>query len=237
MLLGAAGARQSTAAEDVESSSNKGEQKIAIKPIAYKEASQFREFLELVGVEYVVNPTLNTITLKGIPDRVNQAIKGIDTLDTPEQTIELTLYLVEASRTNTESISAPAGLHKAIEQLRGAFGFSGFRLLDSISLRVLSGRHGEITSSARLGDDPERNPNYKVSFDRVRLLPPDGDTVPVRIEDLRFELTGANGLYAGLRTDVEVAVGQMAVIGRSTARGLDGNLVLIINPELINGKS
>jgi hypothetical protein len=221
-------------AEDTKECEAKKSERVSIKPVAYIDASELGEFLDLLGVEYVINPRLNTITLKGSPpERVDSAIRGIEALDEPVPTIELAVYLIEASHNHNETIDATADLRKATEQLQGAFGFSGFRLLDSVSLRVLTGRGGEITSSARLGDDPKLHPNYKVSFRVARLLPPDTEAFRVRLEDLRFELSGADSLYAALRTDVEVEAGQMAVIGRSTARGLDGNLVLIIDPKVI----
>jgi hypothetical protein len=208
----------------------------AVKPLAHVDAREFENVLALLEVEYVVKPAMNVIVLKGRKEAIESALRAIEALDQPQPNLELTAFIVSASKTHDESRGIPDDLRPVVDQLRGVFGYSGFELLDAASLRIQVGRRGTIQGGLALGDPEGRTvARYAIRFARVRIAPPDDSAEGwlIRLDDLTFGLTGDGGELAQLRTDVAIVEGQKAVIGRSAASGIGDSVVLIVDAKIL----
>jgi len=203
--------------------------RMAVKPLAHIEASELRDVLALLDVRYVVKSEMNVIVLKGSNEAIEAALRAIETLDVPAPRLELTLFVVSASKQHDEIREIPPSLAPAIDQLRGVFSYRGFELLDVASLKVLAGRRGYIEGGVNLGADGLGR--YQISFSNVRVVPgekPGGWRF--HLNDLNFNLSSNKVKpMVQIRTEVVVREGQKAVIGRSTPQGGDENLVLIVD--------
>jgi len=203
--------------------------RMAVKPLAYIEAAELRDVLALLNVSYVVKPEMNVIVLSGTNEAVDAALRAIQALDVPAPKLELTLYVVAASKQHDESREIPQSLEPAINQMRGVFSYSGFELLDVASLKVLAGRRGVIEGGVNLGAGELGR--YRIGFENVRVVPGERpDSWMFHLNNLRFDLNRMRGgEMVEIQTEVVVREGQKAVIGRSTPQGGDENLILIVD--------
>ncbi len=205
-----------------------------IKATMHIEVREAIAVLELLDVDFAIKEDQNLVVLRGEAYAVDTALKVIDALDEPRPSIDLRVFVLAASK--EESIDVPGELESAVEQLKGVLGYTGFRLLDSITLQVMEGRKARADGGIRLGGDDERT-SYRFSFQKITVVPE--DDVRIRFKDLKFEVDGpiAGTLRASLMTDVEIRQGQKAVIGSSTPRGAGDTLVLILEASVPPGPS
>ncbi len=201
-------------------------QRTVIKATKYIEVREATEVLELLDVEFALKEDQNLIVLRGEDYAVKTALKVIDALDEAWPNIDLRVFVLAASKEGEADV--PSELESAVDQLKGVFGYSGFQLLDSITLRVLEGRQARADGGIRLGDDLERT-GYRFSFEKILVVPED-DSLNIRLRGLKFEVDGpvAGSLRASLMTDVQIREGQKAVIGSSTPQGVGETLILIV---------
>ncbi len=200
-----------------------------IKATKYIDVKETASVLELLDVEFAFKEDQNLIVLRGESYAVETAIKVIDALDEMWPNIDLRVFVLAASKEGEADV--PSELEDAVGQLRGVFDYSGFQLLDTITLRVLEGRQARVGGGIRLGDDSERT-GYHFSFQKILVVPED-DSLKIRLKGLRFDVDGpvAGSPRASLMTDVQIREGQMAVIGSSTPRGVGDTLILIIEAK------
>lgn len=206
-----------------------------IKATMHIEVSEAESVLGLLGVNYALKPDQNLIVLRGEGYAVDTALKVIDALDVPRPTIDLVVYVLSASKQGTAEV--PESLKTAVGQLQTVFGYSGFKLLDHVTLRVLEGRSGRADGGILLGDDTRRT-GYHFAFKKVSVVPED-DVVRIRLKGLTFAVNGAGSEThrARLMTDVEIRAGQKAVIGSSTPQGIGDTLVLIVEASAPRDRS
>ncbi len=203
-------------------------ERTVIKATQYIDVEEARPVLELLPVHFALKPDQDLIVLRGESYAVENAIKVIGALDKARPSINLRVFVLSASKQGPSDV--PEALEATVSQLKGVFGYTGFELLDSITLQVLEGRRGRADGGIRLGEDNGRT-GYHFGFDKVTLVPAEGVRQrDIRIKKLRFEVNGhAEGtLRASLMTDVQIREGQKAVIGSSTPQGVGDTLVLII---------
>ncbi len=196
-----------------------------IKATMHIEVSEAEPVLGLLDVNFALKPDQNLIVLRGDSYEVETAIKVIDALDTPRPMIDLHVYVLAASKQGSANV--PEGLVEAVDRLQSLFGYSGFQLLDRITLRVLEGRRGQAEGGFLLGEDKTRA-GYHFGFDKVSVEPRDSFN-NIRIKRLQFNVSGS--LQAGLMTDVAIREGQKAVIGSSTPQGSEDTFVLIVEAK------
>ncbi len=210
------------------------QKRTVIKATMHIEVREAVAVLELLDVEFAIKEDQNLIVLRGESYAIETAIKVIDALDEPRPSIDLRVFVLAASKEGSSDV--PGDLESTVKQLQGVLGYTGFRLLDSITLQVMEGRKARADGGIRLGSDEERT-SYRFSFQKVTVVPE--DDVRIRFKDLKFEVDGpiAGTLRASLMTDVEIRKGQKAVIGSSTPRGAGDTLVLILEASVPPGPS
>ncbi len=205
-------------------------QRTVIKATAYIDVGEAEAVLDLLDVNYALKPDQNLIVLRGEAYAVDTALKVIDALDEPRPSIDLHVSVLSASRQGETDV--PEEFKSVVGQLRNIFGYSGFTLLDNITLRVLEGGAARADGAIRLGDDTERT-GYHFGFRKITVVPEDDsqdDSLNIRIRGLKFDVNGqvAGTLRASLMTDVQIREGQKAVIGSSTPQGAGETLILIV---------
>ncbi len=223
-----AAAQEEAESNNTESAPSARKHRTVIKATQFIDVSEAEAVLALLDVHFALKPDQNLIVLRGESYAVETAIKVIDALDQPRPSIDLQVSVISASQEG--KVDVPKDLEAAVDQLRGVFGYSGFTLLDSITLRVLEGRTARADGAIRLGNDTERT-GYSFSFQKIILVPDAEERVRnIRLKKLKFEVNGhdAETPRASLMTDVQIREGQKAVIGSSTAQGVGETLILIV---------
>ncbi len=215
-----------------------------LKSTMHVEVREVVPILRILNVEFAIKEDQNTIVIRAEEGYMDTALAVIEALDTPRPSFDVRVFVVAASQEETGRTGITEGLESALSQLQGVFGYRGFTLLDSVSLRVMEGRNGRIDGGVYLGGSDVRT-GYRLSFDKAHLVsepdgPPgperrEGDVWRVRLDGLSFIVgdDDAGAPRAQLRTDVQFIEGQKAVIGSSTPEGIGETLILIIEAEVL----
>jgi hypothetical protein len=210
-----------------------------IKQTRYVDVHELERILGMLELQIRLKPDINAIVLRGrSQSEIDTALRLIEALDVPPEpghTVEVSAYVIEAAKEAGGNVGISENLAAAVEQLQKLFGYQSFKLLDTVFLRVLDGRKGSVQGGLALGGDEQHTKAYQLALDRVTIIPRGDDGRLVRLDGLTFELEGggqAQRVY--FRTDVEVREGQKAVVGKSTPRGTDGTLVLIVEARVVD---
>ncbi len=205
--------------------------------LKYISALQLKSALELTNADVEINPSLNLIAARS-PDEeeletIRRMVETLDVAPEPVPTIELTAYVLASSPAEAAPASVPAELGETVDALEARFDYSGLRLLDSIFLRVGGGSGGRIDGSFPSGAIDQLT-GYQFHFDSATVSHR-GDAQVVRFGALTFVVTGEHpsGVQrAMLRTDVDVEVGEQAMVGKATPKGVDDTLILLVTAEV-----
>ena len=201
------------------------------------------------GVAMVPSGSTNSIALSGPQDKVAAVEAAIKQLDVPARSVELTVYFVVGGDQPTLTGSAvPQDLRDVIAQLKGAFSFKDYKMLDTLTLRTRAGSSAE-TSGILNAATPPRMSQFSI---RSASVGDDGSTI--RIDRMHAGLripysrtTAANEktgigtgvgktvdyINSGIDQDVDIKVGQKVVVGRSSLEGPQQALFLILTANVI----
>jgi hypothetical protein len=111
------------------------------------------------------------------------------------------------------------------------FSFKGFRLLDSILLRVQPGNRA--TASGTIAPSGEAK-SMKYSFEvQPSTVTEDPGGRLIRLDNLSLgvERGDMNAAIAGIRTEITVREGQRVVVGKSNI-GAGGSLILVVTAKV-----
>jgi len=191
-------------------------------------------------------PSGSGIALSGPQDKVAAVEAAIKQLDVPAKSVDLTVYfVVGGDQANLAGYAVPQDLRDVIAQLKGAFGFKDYKMLDTLTLRTRAGSSAD-TSGILNGANP---PKMSVFSIRSASVSEDGSTI--RIErmhaGLRIPYTKTNVdpktamatgrsvdyINSGIEQDVDIKVGQKVVVGRSSLEGPQQALFLILTASVI----
>lgn len=205
-----------------------------VKSTRFVDVRDLEPILQLLDVQVRLKPDINAIVLRGVEGRgLETAIKLIDALDAPTPSIEVSVFIVAASREKTARVNISEDLESAVSQLQTVFGYRGFELLDTVYVRVRESRSGKVSGGVAIGDDAT---TYRFSFRNARVTPVEDGPVLIRLDSLHFELNGTEEdtlPHAAFSTDVQVRMGQKAVIGKSTPEGAGETLILIVEAGIV----
>jgi hypothetical protein len=210
--------------------------------LKHLDPAQLTTTLDMLRVRYRMVPRSHSLVVNDSEERIRMAEELIATLDVPPsaaQTIEILVYVLEASRQATAPSDLPEGLESVARNLEGALGFRGFSLVDTLYMRTEDGSHGGVEGGGTGGIEDSQVPViYTFSFDSATLIERAGAQV-IRFKDLSFDTAMArdesNQLYrSGLRTDIEVRAGQTAVVGKATPSGSNQALVLVVRARVVD---
>ncbi len=211
-----------------------------IKRTKHVDVRELQKILSLLGLRIRLKEDINAIVLSGSDSDVDSALRLIEALDVPAEpgpTVQLTAYVIAASKDAEDAIGITEGLAPVVDQLRHLFGYRGFELLDNVFLRVRDTRGGRVEGGIVLGGEDQNRAAYQLTFRRVEIMSTEEAQRRVLIDGLNFELNGTrNGETQRVffQTDVEIREGQKAVVGKSTPRGTDDTLVLILEAQVLD---
>ena len=198
----------------------------------YVDVRQLQPVLRLFNADIEVRPGLNLIAVRTADEQEIETIRQIvETLDVAPElkpNIELTAYVLASSSGDTAAADIPAELGEAVSALEARFNVGALTLLDSIFLRVGDGSGGRVEGS--FPSWAEQLTDYQFHFDSATVSRQE-DTQVVRLNALTFAVMGENpaGVHrAMLRTDFEILVGEKAMVGKATPKGIDDTLILLI---------
>jgi len=209
-----------------------GKGRTVIKQTAYTDVRDLAELLGLLDVAVRIDVEHQAIVLRGHDSELDTAIKLIEALDeppAPSLSIELTVFIVGASKEKSDAAALPSDLEAVVARLGDLFGYRDFELLDTIFLRVRDGSGAQVESFLN-----EENP-YQFRFKRARIFGFNRTTMQEDESILRFEDLFFHHLKEStdLQTGVEIREGQKAVIGKTTP-GRDGQtLILVLEAKIL----
>ena len=202
------------------------------------------------GVSIVPNNQMKTLSISGPADKVAAVEAAIKQLDVAPKTIELTVYfVVGGDQPNLMGGAVPQDLRDVITQLKGAFTFKDYKMLDALTLRtqgrVVRGHVGHsecgqpsadvaVLDSQRHGergrDDDSHRPHARRAAHSVyspgRRRTPMPRAAAIAQKSVEY-------INSGIDQDVDVKEGQKVVVGRSSLEGPQQALFLILTAHVI----
>jgi hypothetical protein len=171
---------------------------------------------------------------------VEDTIRRLDVPSAAPKDIELTAwFLVASDKEPSTGTAPPAELEKVIAQLRAAFAFKNYRLIDAMALRCRSGQGAEASGAITGGQAPTLT-QFKL---RAATVAAGEKGTVVRIDALRAGLrlpaySGSGGAFqyvdTGINgTDITVGEGQKVVVGKSSMEGPDKALIVVLSVKVL----
>jgi hypothetical protein len=206
--------------------------------LKYADPRQVANLLNPLGVNIFASSELRAVAVsaraRDMPG-IEDAIKRLDVPAPPSPDIDLTAYFITGSDTPAEG-AIPKELESVVTQLKNAFPFKSYHLLDTLEMRTRSG-FGANTSSVSQADGSQQ-PVYDEI--KIRTASVEPDQVSVRVNGLaaviRVPRPGAGpggGLVdLNLNADVDIKGGQKVVVGR-LSMGHDQALFLVLTARVV----
>jgi type II secretory pathway component GspD/PulD (secretin) len=194
------------------------------------------------SAQIVSDPVLHTIAITGTPEGVTNAEQLLRRFDTPaaeakQHQIQLVMYLVEASDQASSDQRIPSDLTSPIEQLRKAFGYKGFRVIDTVITQSRENAEFSISglipgSANALGHQAMYEAQYKgVSYSESQKA--------LTVTGFRFYLrvpvtigTNTNFTDSAIRTAMTIKDGQKLVLGKLTKDQSERGVFLIVSSKI-----
>lgn len=194
-------------------------------PLKYADPRTVSEMLRVFEGQVIFNTELHALAVKASPQTMQAIEDAVARLDTPTaapKNIELTIYQVIGS--DGEGLNGgplPKDLDNVIPQLKNAFAFKSYRLLDVLTLRTRSGQRASTESS---GGFMQFGTVTKAVITMFQInsssIGADGSTI--RLDQIRsgtkipVENNPGNYSYQdlNLNTDLDIKEGQKVVVGR-----------------------
>ncbi len=222
-----------------------------IVEVRHADPDQLARVLRVFRVGVRSHPELGLITLEGGAEDVAAAAEAARRLDVPPEptrSIELTVHVLGASRGGDAGGSVPPALEEVARQLREVFGYRSVDLVDTLLLRVRDRGEGMVRG---ILSGPAAGIPYRLGLNKVFLA--DGaEGGSVRIDGLIFEASTPSsgevapgesedaqtpyhkGFLTTLVTDVDVQVGQKAVVGKAATGGVREGLILVLEAAVLD---
>jgi len=176
-------------------------------------------------------------TYKELMSAVEEVVRRLDVPIPAPVNVELTVYLLQASQQPAPDSAAPSELQPTIKQLKGAFAYQGFRVLDTLIVRSRAGQVAETTGVLSFGKDETGDYQFScqpslVSEDNTRLIRLDKLRLGARIP---FNLPGGgrSSRQVVINVDVDVREGQKVVVGKTGLEGPEKALILVVSGKVV----
>jgi hypothetical protein len=191
------------------------------------------------------DPVLGQMVIFGNADHVAHAEELLRKFDVPEvrkpaKTFEFTIYLVGAyvDPARTRGGPMPPDLDSVVKEMRSAFAYKGFGLLDAIPVTTrTSSRATEyegILPGTAVGINIKHF--YKVFIETPQLLE-DGKTVSTPSFRFTVEIpshsSGAKAGESGIASDLTVREGQKVVLGKIRLDDGDNAVFLVVTVKIL----
>jgi len=189
------------------------------------------------GATISTNRELKTISVRDFPENIaaiDAALRRLDVVETPKTDIELRLWVLLASNSETGGGRLPEDLKEAVGALKSTLTYRGYALVGSFVERVRDGARGIRGEGVTdIGDSGEKSARKAMQLEyqinSLVLEPSEKGPTTLRLDGFYFTLTG--GGRAQLRTDVTVRDGEKVIVGTSTVQ--DKGLVVVVSCRVI----
>lgn len=223
---------------------------------------QIRNLLVGTGIGATWDDVLRVIVVSGTSSAVASVEQTVKELDAEMAKVtvsnaELTVYVLGASEENGGPDHIPASLEKTANQIKSAFPYQSYRLLETVIARSRVGEQTHISGTLRpFKDNPDVNEpaTYNLQFRLASIATAAGRDLfriqafqfqagfPVRVGALimddklpagektkpRYATTQWQRSPAAIQTDFDISSGQQVVIGKA---GVAGNSAVFLIVE------
>ena len=195
---------------------------------------------------------LGLMVVYGPPSTLEFVEEAVKQLDVPSarpaqsknRNVEITAWLVGASRTDDSGSEIPPLLRPVVTQLRERFPYQGYRLLETASLRLRT-RSRERGSIAGLIPDLAVEGTAPASYGlRVHLnaiqSTPSGQTISINEVDLSARIPVRTSertsiqMDIGIETQIDLPVGKTVVVGKAGVRGVVDGIFLVLHANIVD---
>jgi hypothetical protein len=191
--------------------------------LKYADPQSVRNLLQVFQASLNANRELRVLAVDATPDTmaaIEDAIKRLDVPSAAPANIDLTVYMVVGHEGESTSGNAPVPkeLDPVVTQLKGAFAFKAYSLLDVLALRTRTGQQASTSSSG--GAMQSNGGQFQPVTTHLHLdtasVGNDGATIHINKLNANFSVPTNNNNYQNLslETDIDVKEGQKVVIGR-----------------------
>ena len=194
------------------------------------------------NVQIQFNDSMKVMMLNGLPANVAAAEAAVKLLDVAPKSVELTVYFVMGGDNPQQMAGAPAvpaDIRDVITQLKNAFTFKEYRMLDILTLRTRTGSDAETSGILNTGAPPKMSQfsirNVTVGEDGVIRIDHmhAGLRIPFRSSSTAAQPGKAEYVNSGIDQNVDIKEGQKVVVGRSSLEGPERALFLILTARVI----
>jgi hypothetical protein len=199
------------------------QQKVFI--LKYADTMNLVQLLKVFNAPMAPNPEMHALAVTAEPNvmqSIEEAIAKLDVPSSAQKNFDFTVYLVVGTEAeNIISSGVPKDLDSVIAQLKGAFSFKNYRLLDVMNVRARGGQNVSTRSSGGSVQFGSVIRQTTSTFSiRSASIGADGSTI--RLDRLSCQSHVPSevspGNYAdenlSLDTDIDIKEGQKVVIGR-----------------------
>lgn len=201
------------------------EQKVFV--LKYADAQNLRNLLQVFHATVDANRDMRVLAVDATPTTmaaIEDAIKRLDVPSAAPVNVDLTVYMLVGHEGENPAGSAavPKELDSVVTQLKNAFAFKNYSLLDVLELRTRTGQGASTTSSGGAVQTGMGNSSQPVITQlRLSSAGVDSDGSSIHINQLnaniRMPVSSGNGFEyqnLGVNTDIDIKEGQKVVIGR-----------------------
>jgi hypothetical protein len=191
--------------------------------------------LTSMRAQIISDEQLNTLAIKGKPEDIASTEELLRRFDVPgperrTRQIQLTIYMIEATNQPRQDSTLPSSLTSAVEQLRTAFGYKGFRLMDTI---LLQGREGAPVSLSGVlpvtATSSGEKLYYSAKYDHAGYTESEK---AIGVTGFRFNIgiPVVDGKFGntGIGTDLAIRADQKLVLGKLTHDPTPGTGVFLM---------
>ena len=163
------------------------------------------------------------------------ALKRLDAAETAKADVELRLWVLVASNSETGGAKLPEELKEAVGALKTTLSYRDYSLAGSFVARIRDGARGisgeGVTDLVPAG--PARAAGKKMQLEyrinSLALEPREAGAAAVKLDGFSLVLVGDG--RAQLKTDVTLRDGEKVVVGTSTVQ--DRGLVVVVSARVI----
>jgi hypothetical protein len=185
-----------------------------------------------------------TVILAGPASNVAAAEAFLRKFDVKPRNAEAVFYIVAAGGKGSESGPMPSEMDPVIKQLRNAFAYQSFRLLETAVVRGRENTRFETSGQLPPSKPDDLKRTYHLSADRVSISPSEKGNI-IRFDRLQFMLRSpdyvvmnvtkkAEYVNASLNADIDVREGQKVVVGKSSLEAAEGTFFVIVTAKVVD---
>jgi hypothetical protein len=245
VLIGALATLPAAAQEKKEEAPSKPKQETVkrIIPVKYADVRSLADMLGIFGCGIMRAVDLKVLAVscpsEALVTAIEEAVKRLDVPPPAVKNVELTAYfLLGGEKELHEGKPVPPELEPVVKQIRSAFAYKNFGLLDTLVLRTRAGQPARVNGVVQVGTPPGGSTG--TSAFAIGSATPSADGGVVRIDRLSASIiyrirtpTSDSGRGAEINADVDIREGQKVVVGKSSLEGPDKALIVVLTAKVL----